>query len=96
MKHKMESRLPGHHAYGRKKRETKEPVNENERGQQKAGLKRQHSENQDHGIQSHHFMPNKWGNNGNSERLFSWAAKSLQMVTVDLKLKDAFPVEEKL
>ena len=23
-----------------------------------------------HGIQSHHFMANRWGNNGNSERLF--------------------------
>ena len=29
-------------------------------------LKAQHSEN-DHGIQSHHFMANRWGNNGNSE-----------------------------
>ena len=24
----------------------------------------------DHGIQSHHFMPNRWGNNGNSDRLY--------------------------
>ena len=24
----------------------------------------------DHGIQSHHFMANRWGNNGNSERLY--------------------------
>ena len=23
-----------------------------------------------HGIQSHHFMANRWGNNGNSERLY--------------------------
>ena len=23
-----------------------------------------------HGIQSHHFMANRWGNNGNSERFF--------------------------
>ena len=36
---------------------------------EKPGLKTQHSENQDHGIQSHHFMANKCGNNGNSERL---------------------------
>ena len=35
---------------------------------EKAGLK-QHSENQDHDIWSHHFMVNRWGNNGNSERL---------------------------
>ena len=24
-----------------------------------------------------HFMANTWGNNGNSEKLFSWAPKSL-------------------
>ena len=28
-------------------------------------LKAQHSENKDHGIQSHHFMGNRWGNSGN-------------------------------
>ena len=27
-------------------------------------LKAQHSENEDHGIQSHHFMANRWGNSG--------------------------------
>ena len=32
-------------------------------------------------------MANRWGNNGNSERLFSWAPKSLQMVTAAMKLK---------
>ena len=26
----------------------------------------------DHGIWSHHFMANRWGNNGNSERLYFW------------------------
>ena len=35
-------------------------------------------------------MANRWGNNGNSERLSFWAPKSLQMVTAALKLKDAF------
>ena len=29
-------------------------------------LKAQHSENEDHGIWSHHFMGNRWGNSGNS------------------------------
>ena len=29
-------------------------------------LKAQHSENKDHGIRSHHFMGNRWGNSGNS------------------------------
>ena len=28
--------------------------------------KAQHSENDDHGIWSHHFMGNRWGNSGNS------------------------------
>ena len=36
---------------------------------EKIGLK-QHSENLDHGIWSHHFMANRWGNNGNSDRLY--------------------------
>ena len=35
---------------------------------EKVGLK--HSENEDHGIRSHHFMANRWGNNGNSVRLY--------------------------
>ena len=33
-------------------------------------LKAQHSENEDHGIQSHHFMANRWRNSGNSVRLY--------------------------
>ena len=33
---------------------------------EKVGFKAQHSENEDHGIQSHHFMANRWGNSGNS------------------------------
>ena len=49
-----------------------------------------------HGIRSHHLMANRWGNNGNSDRLFSWAPKSLQMVTATMKLKDACSLEEKL
>ena len=59
-------------------------------------LKAQHSENEDHGIWFHHFMGNRWGNSGNSVRLFFWAPKSLQMVTAAMKLKDAYSLEEKL
>ena len=33
-------------------------------------------------------MTNRWGNNGNGDGLFSWAPKSLQMVTAAMKLKD--------
>ena len=34
-------------------------------------------------------MGKRWGNSGNGDRLFSWAPKSLQMVTAAMKLKDA-------
>ena len=56
---------------------------------EKVGFKAQHSENEDHGIQSHHFSENIWGNSGNSVGLYFWGApKSLQMVTAAMKLKD--------
>ena len=45
---------------------------------------------------SHHFPITRWGNNGNSDRLFSWAPKSLQPVSAAMKLKDACSLEEKL
>ena len=38
----------------------------------KSWLKTQHSKNEDHGIWFHYFMANRWGNNGNSERLYFW------------------------
>ena len=39
-----------------------EPLDESERGEWKSWLKTQHSKNKDHGIWSHHFMENRWGN----------------------------------
>ena len=36
----------------------------------KSWLKAQHSGNADHGIWSHHFMGNRWGNSRNSVRLY--------------------------
>ena len=36
----------------------------------KVRLKSQHSENEDHGSWSHHFMGNRWGNSGNNVRLY--------------------------
>ena len=42
----------------------------------KSWLKAQHSENEDHGIWSHHFMPNRWGNSGNSVRLYFFGLQS--------------------
>ena len=62
---------------------------------EKTGLKL-NIQKTNHGIQSHHFMANRWENNGNRERLFFWAPKSLQMVTAAIKLKDACSLEQKL
>ena len=63
----------------------------------KSWHKTQHSENEDHGIWSHHLMANRWGNNGNHDRLyFIYFLKSLQMVAAARKLKDACSLEEKL
>ena len=39
----------------------------------KSWLKAQHSENEDHGIWSHHFMGNRWGN---SVRLYFLALQN--------------------
>ena len=77
---------------------TKTSLDESERGEGKRWLKAQHSENEDHGIWSHHCMANRWGNSGNSVRLYFFflAPKSLQMMTAAMKLKDAYSLEEKL
>ena len=63
---------------------------------EKSWLKAQHSENEVHGIWSHHFMGNRWGKSANSVRLFFWAPKSRQMVVAAMKLKDAYSLEGKL
>ena len=85
MKHKLESRFLGEISitsdmqmippYGRKRRRTKELLDESEKGEWKSWLKAQHSENKDHGIRSHHFMANRWGNNENNERLYLFGSK---------------------
>ena len=66
------------------------------RESEKVTLKLNFQKNEDHGIWSHHFTANKWGNNGNGDRLFSRAPKSLQMVTTAMNLKDTCSLEEKL
>ena len=63
---------------------------------EKVGFKTQHSKNEDHGVQSHHFMANRWGNNGNSERFFIFLSSKLQMMIAAMKLKDVFSLEEKI
>ena len=68
MKHNLGSRLLGEilitsymqmtSLLWQKQRGTRKPLDESE------------SENEDHGIQSHHIMSNRWGNNENSDRLY--------------------------
>ena len=61
---------------------------------EKVGLKFNIQKNEDHGIWSHHFMGNRWGN---SVRLYFFLApKSLHMVTATMRLKDAYSLERKL
>ena len=44
---------------------------------EEAGLKLNLKKNEDHGIQSHHFMVNRWRNNGNSDRLYFLGLQNL-------------------
>ena len=37
---------------------------------EKSLLQTQHSKKEDLGIRSHHFLANRWGNNGNTDRLY--------------------------
>ena len=46
---------------------------------EKAGLKHNIQKAKimaDRGIWSHHFMANRWGNNGNSDRLYFWGLQN--------------------
>ena len=64
---------------------------------EKAGLKLNIKKTKTVASGPNHFMANGWGENANSDRFyFSWAPKSLQMVTADMKLKDTCSLEEKL
>ena len=93
MKHKLESRLPGEISLTSDinnltyadditlRAESEEELNsllmKVEEESKKSWLKAQHSENEDHGIWSHHFMANSWGNGGNSDRLYFWGLQNL-------------------
>ena len=63
----------------------------------KVGLKLNIQKTNINDFWSCHFMANRWGNSGNSDRLYFWGApKSLQVVASAMKLKDACSLEEKL
>ena len=80
---------------GSEEEELKSP-DEDEREEGKGWLRTQHSKNEDYGLQSHHFIANRCGETMETDRLFSWALKSLQMLTAAMKLKDTCSLEEKL
>ena len=63
---------------------------------EKAGLKLNIQKNENHGIWSHHFMANRWGNNGNSERHYFLELQNHFHVTAAMKLKDNCSLEETL
>ena len=64
---------------------------------EKAGLKLNVQKMKTMTIQSHLFLVNRWGNNGNSDRLhFLRLQKSLRTANTAMKLKDACFLEEKL
>ena len=71
-----------------------EPLDESERGERKSWLKAQHSENEDHGIQSYHFMANRWETVETVADFIFCALKSLQMVIAAMKLRDTTPWKE--
>ena len=81
-KHKLESRLPGEinnlgyaddtTLMAESEEELKSLLMKVKEESEKSWLKAQHSENEDHGIRSHHFIGNRWENSGNSVRLYFW------------------------
>ena len=59
---------------------------------EKFGLKLNIQKTEEYGIWSHCFMANRWGNNGNSDRLYFLSViKSPQMVIAAMKLKTLAP-----
>ena len=77
-------------------RRTKEPLDESEKGEWKSWLKAQHSENQDHGIQSHHFIDGEIDGEIVETVTIFLGSKIMQMVIAAMKLKDASSLEGKL
>ena len=80
MKHKLESRLPWEIAITSDMQMTPLLWQKGKKNWRvswwkwkrrvKCWLKTQHSKNEDHGIWSHYFMANKWGNSGNGGWLY--------------------------
>ena len=62
---------------------------------EKVGLKL-NSENEDHGIWSHHFMGNRWRNSENSVRLYFGSSKITADGDCSHEIKRCFSLEGKL
>ena len=107
MKHKLESRLPGEISItsdnaddttlmAKNKEELKSLLMKVKEESERVGLKLNIQKTKIMASGPIHFMGNRWGNSGNSVRLYFWGApKSLQMVTAAIKLKDTYSLEEK-
>ena len=81
MKHKLESNLQGEilitsryaddtTLMAERKEELNSLLMKVKEESENVGLKLNIQKNEDDGICSHHFMANRWGNNGNSDRLY--------------------------
>ena len=85
MRHKLESRLLGEinnlryaddtTLIAESKEKLKSLLIKVKEESRKSWLKAQHSKNEDHSIQGHHLVANRWGNDGNSERLYFLGSK---------------------
>ena len=72
-----------HHPYGRMLRRTKKALDESEKEERKSLLKAKHTENEDHGIWSHHFKANRWG----KWQIVFWGAPKSADGDCSMKLK---------
>ena len=62
---------------------------------EKVGLQLSIQKNEDHGIWSHPFTANRWGNNGNSDRIYFLGLHITADIDCSHKI-DACSLEEKL
>ena len=62
----------------------------------KSWLKTQHSQNKDHGIQSHHFMGNRWGNMETLSNFIFWGSKITAEGDCSHEIKTRLLLERKI
>ena len=67
-KHQQPQICRWYHSNGRKRRGTKEPLDEGEGGKWKSRLKSKYLKSEDHGIQPHYWMADRRGKGGSSDR----------------------------